>query len=428
MASAQETAAAKPFKTEQLDQMLAPIALYPDDLLTNVLTASTYPLEVVQAARWRKEPANAKLSGDSLAKALEAKDWDPSVKALTQVPDVLQMMNDKLEWTQKLGDAFLAQQADVMGRIQFLRKKADEAGTLKSNSQQVVTKQESYIVIAPAKPNVIYVPVYQPTVVYGTWWYPTYPPYYYYYGRPASAFVSGFFWGAGVAVAGSVWGWGHCNWGHNDIDIDINRYNNINVNRTQITSNTWNHDPQHRGSVPYRDSASREKYAKNGKLKDAKSDFRGFDGAKPGDKMSDKLGDGAGNKIKDRAGDDAGSKIKDRAGDDAGGKVKDRVNDGGGAKVKDRVEAGGGAKTKDKARDAAPAAKAKRPETRDVKKPAAPKPAKALDVKPAASVQKHADRGATSRAAAASHSAGRAGGANRGGGGGGGRAGGGRHR
>lgn len=425
VAFAQETAAAKPFKTEQLDQMLAPIALYPDDLLTNVLTAATYPLEVVQAARWRKEPANAKLSGDGLAKALEAKDWDPSVKALTQVPDVLQMMNEKLEWTQKLGDAFLAQQADVMGRIQFLRKKADEAGTLKSNSQQVVTKQETYIVIAPAKPNVIYVPVYQPTVVYGTWWYPTYPPYYYYYGRPASAFVSGFFWGTGVAVASSVWGWGRCDWGRNDIDIDINRYNNINVNRTQITSNTWKHDPQHRGSVPYRDSASREKYAKNGKLKDAKSDFRGFDGAKPGDKVSDKLGDGAGSKIKDRAGGDASNKIKDRVGDDAGGKVKDRVNDGGGAKVKDRVEAGSGAKTKDKVRDAAPAAKAKVPATRDVKKPAATKPAKALDVKPAASVQKHADRGASSRAAAASHSAGRAGGANRGGGG---RAGGGRNR
>jgi hypothetical protein len=290
-----------------------------------------------------------------------------------------------------------------------------------------VTKQESYIVIAPAKPNVIYVPVYQPTVVYGTWWYPTYPPYYYYYGRPTSAFVSGFFWGTGVAVASSVWGWGRCDWGRNDIDIDINRYNNINVNRTQITSNTWKHDPQHRGSVPYRDNASREKYAKNGKLKDAKSDFRGFDGAKAGDKMSDKLGDGAGDKIKDRAGGDAGSKIKDRAGEDAGGKVKDRVNDGGGSKVRDRVEAGSGAKTKDRVRDAGTAAEAKRPETRDVKKPAAPQPAKALDVKPAASVQKHADRGASSRAAAASHSAGRAGGANRGGGGGG-RAGGGRHR
>lgn len=398
-ALAQAPAVEKTFKTEQLDQMLAPIALYPDDLLTNILTASTYPLEVIQAARWRKEPANAKLAGDPLAKALESKDWDPSVKALTQVPDVLQTMNEKLEWTQKLGDAFLAQQAEVMDRIQFLRQKANEAGTLKSNAQQVVKKQENYYVIESAKPNVVYVPVYQPTVVYGTWWYPTYPPYYWYWGRPASAFVSGFFWGTGVAVANSVWGWGRCDWGRHDIDIDINRYNNINVNRAKITSNSWKHDPKHRGSVPYRDNASREKFGKNDKLKDARNDFRGFEGGKPG------------------------NRAPDRAGDGAGAKVKDRVNDGGGAKVKDRVDAGTGSKVKDKVKDAGPAAKAKIPETRDLKRPTASTPStrpatKALDVKPAASVQKHADRGAASRAAAASHpSAARAGAANRGGGG-----------
>jgi Protein of unknown function (DUF3300) len=107
---AQEAAKAQTFKTEELDQMLAPIALYPDDLLSNVLMASTYPLEVVQAARWRAEPANTKLQGDALAKALEAQSWDPSVKSLVQFPDVLQTMSEKLEWTQKLGDAFLAQQ------------------------------------------------------------------------------------------------------------------------------------------------------------------------------------------------------------------------------------------------------------------------------------------------------------------------------
>ncbi len=132
-------------KKEELAQLLAPIALYPDDLLTNVLVASTYPLDVVEAARWRKEPANAKLKGDALAKALEAKDWDPSIKALTQFPKVLQQMSDKLDWMQTLGNAFLAQQDEVMDEIQLLRKKADEAGNLKSNKQQTVSKSHGSI-------------------------------------------------------------------------------------------------------------------------------------------------------------------------------------------------------------------------------------------------------------------------------------------
>lgn len=206
--NAQPATDAKTFKTEELDQLLAPIALYPDELLTTVLMAATYPLEVVQAARWRKEPANTKLSGEALTKALVSKDWDPSVKTLTQFPDVLQTMSDKLEWTQKLGDAFLAQQSDVMDRIQFLRKTADKAGSLKSNKQQKVTKQTNYIIIESTSPQTVYVPVYQPTVVYGTWWYPAYPPYYWPPVYPGASFVNGFFWGAGFAVAGSLWGWG----------------------------------------------------------------------------------------------------------------------------------------------------------------------------------------------------------------------------
>ena len=282
--------------------MLAPVALYPDEVLSNVLMASTYPLEVVQAARWIKEPANSKLKDEALAKALEAKTWDPSVKALTQFPDLLQTMSDKLEWTQKLGDAFLAQQDDVFARIQFLRQKADEAGNLKSNKQQKVTKKQvtpessgssgsgsaksttytTYYVIEPVSPQVVYVPVYQPTVVYGSWWYPSYPPYYWNSWYPGSAFVSGVVWGAGFAVAGSLWGWNNCNWNHGDIDIDVNRYNNINVNRDKITSNTWNHNPQHRGAVPYRDAGSREKFAKNDKMTKARDDLRGFDNGKAG--------------------------------------------------------------------------------------------------------------------------------------------------
>ncbi|MEW5963066.1 MAG: DUF3300 domain-containing protein [Pseudomonadota bacterium] len=401
--------AAKPFKKEELAQMLAPIALYPDDLLTNVLVGATYPLEIVQAARWRKEPANAKLKGEALTKALEAKDWDPSVKALTQVPSVLQTMNDKLDWTQKLGDAFIAQQADVMAEVQQLRKKAEQTGSLKTNKQQKVTKKESYIVIESANPEVVYVPVYQPSVVYGTWWYPSYPPYYWSYGYPASSFVSGFFWGAGVAIAANAWGWGNCNWGRNDIDINVNKYNNINKNRQQITSNKWQHDPKHRGSVPYRDKASRDKFGTlDAKRREATKDMRGFDKAGARDKVadrSDKVG-GRGGKAGDRG---------DRAGDR--GAVADRPK----GEVADRAGP--------KAGERGPGGDATRRASTD-------KPSRsgssALDVKSGREVQKHASRGEASRQSMAQRGGGHSpqvsrggGGGRAGGGGGGGRGGGG---
>src|SRR5512136_2387930 len=152
----QETEQAKPFKQEELDQMLAPVALYPDDLLTQLLMASTYPLEIVQAARWAKQ--NKDLKGDVLTDALEKQDWDPSVKSLVAFPDVLSKMNENLEWTQKVGDAFLAQQKQVMDTIQNLRNKEQEAGNLKTTEQQKVIVQEKVIVIEPAQPQVVYVP------------------------------------------------------------------------------------------------------------------------------------------------------------------------------------------------------------------------------------------------------------------------------
>jgi hypothetical protein len=267
-------------KKEELDQLLAPIALYPDDLLTNVLMASTYPLDVVQAARWRKEQANVKLKGDALVTALEPKDWDPSIKALAQFPDVLETMSDKLDWTQKLGDAFLAQQDEVMDEIQFLRQKAEVAGNLNSNKQQKVSTEagaagQEVIVIESASPETIYVPVYEPTVVYGPWWYPDYPPYYWPY--PSAAFVNGFFWGTGIAIAGSIWGWNHFDWRRHDIDIDVNKWNNINVNRSKITSGKWEHNPSHRGPVPYKNKEVREKYGKTERAREVSKDFRGFD-------------------------------------------------------------------------------------------------------------------------------------------------------
>jgi len=169
---------AKAFSQEQLDQMLAPVALYPDSLLAQVLMASTYPLEIVQADRFAKK--NKDLKGDKLLEAAKNEDWDPTVKSLLQFPDVISMMSDKLDWTTKLGDAFLAQQKDVMDSVQRLRKKANEAGNLKTTKEQKVIVEKETIIIQSASPEVIYVPAYNPTVVYGTWAYPAYPPYPYY--------------------------------------------------------------------------------------------------------------------------------------------------------------------------------------------------------------------------------------------------------
>ena len=167
------------FKMEEIDQLMAPIALYPDDLLVQILTAATYPLEIVMAARWVADPKNAALKGDALTQALQAQSWDPSVKSLVPFPVVLKMMSDKLDWTQKLGDAFLAQEQDCFASIQRLRQRAQSAGKLTSTKQQTVTTQGQAIVIAPADPDFVYVPAYDPGVAYGAWPYPNYPPYYY---------------------------------------------------------------------------------------------------------------------------------------------------------------------------------------------------------------------------------------------------------
>lgn len=277
------------FKAEELDQILAPIALYPDDLLAQVLMASTYPLEIVQAERWAADPKNAALKGEQLTNALASQPWDPSVKSLVPFPQVLQMMSKQLDWTQKLGDAFLAQQQDVMAAVQRLRRKAQAADTLKTTEQQVVKTdpQSQTIVIQPANPQVVYVPAYNPTVVYGTWPYPAYPPYYYpppaYY--PGQALLTGMAFAAGVAVVGSLWGWGSCNWGYGNVNVNVNRYNNINANNiragraTTLPANStgWRHDPSHRKGVAYRDTGTRQKYlGQRATPSAAARDFRGF--------------------------------------------------------------------------------------------------------------------------------------------------------
>ncbi len=270
---AQEQTAQKTFKQEELDQLLAPIALYPDELLSQIFMASTYPLEVVEADRWVKQ--NKDLNGDDLTAALESQSWDPSVKSLVNFPQVLDMMNNQLEWTQNLGDAFLAQQKDVLDTVQQLRQKADKQGNLNSSEQQtvVVEKETQTIVIQPADPQVIYVPTYNPTVIYGPWWYPAYPPYYYHPpGYVAGGAIISF--GVGMAI-GAAWGyaWGGCNWRRGHVDIDINK--NININRNinrarykndlSINANgrgAWKHNPSHRKGVAYRDQTTAKKFNK----------------------------------------------------------------------------------------------------------------------------------------------------------------------
>jgi hypothetical protein len=231
------------FNVEQLDAMLAPIALYPDELLTQVLMASTYPLQVVAASRWLEKGDNKNLKGDALAKALESESWDPSVKSLVPFPWVIAILNDNLEWTQQLGYAVATQQAAVLDSIQRLRRQAQKAGSLKTTEQQRVVVQEDNVVIQPADPETVYVPVYNPTEAYGDWPYPSYPPVYmppqpayYPYG---SVLGAGLAFAAGVAVVGGLWGWARPAWNSGNVNINAGRYNNINVNRTPIRSTTW---------------------------------------------------------------------------------------------------------------------------------------------------------------------------------------------
>ena len=282
--------AAPAFSQGELESMLAPIALYPDALLSQMMMASTYPLEIVEAARWRK--ANASLAGSALEDALQKQSWDESVKSLTAFPDVLDRMNQDLAWTQKLGDAFLGQQDQVMDTIQALRAKAKTAGHLESNDKQKVEVQKAdnkeYIVIEPANPEVVSVPTYQPTVVYGAWGYPAYPPYYPPYWYPvATPFVSGFFWGAGIAAGAALWGgWG---WHNHDVNINVNRYNNF--NRTNISNKNWSHNVNHRGAVPYRDAGSRDKYRQHDRsAMQAREQFRGRDDTLGGAGLNDRKG------------------------------------------------------------------------------------------------------------------------------------------
>jgi hypothetical protein len=284
------------FKPEELEQMLAPIALYPDSLLTQMLMASTYPLEVVQADRWVKQ--NKDVKGDALTTAMEAQSWDACVKSLVNFPPVLAMMSEKLDVTVKIGDAFIGQQKDVMATIQKLRAKAHETGNLKTTEEQKVVVEKEVIIIESAKPDVVYIPTYSPTVYYATWPYPAYPPVPYYPpGYVAGRAVA---FGAGVAV-GAAWGyaWGHSDWHGGDVDIDVNRNTTINsnINRSQYQAQlqarntnmqngrgTFQHDATHRQGVAYRDQKTAAQFGRTSPADAAKAreSFRGRDAGGPG--------------------------------------------------------------------------------------------------------------------------------------------------
>jgi hypothetical protein len=298
----------QPFKPEELEAIVAPIALYPDPLVAQVLMASTYPLEVIQAARLMKSKPN--LKDDALNEELKKYEWDDSVKSLCSFPQTLEVLNEKIDWMQKLGDAFLDQRKETMDAIQRMRAKAQAQGNLQSNEQQKVivepavaqaaqpgqpapaapAGEQTVIKIEPASPQVVYVPQYNPTVVYGPP-PPAYPPYYYPYPPGYAWGAAAVSFGVGMAVGAAVWG--GCNWGGGDVDIDVNKNNNFtnNVNRgdraTQIKNerNTrqsqggkqnFNHDPSHRKGAQYRDKGTQQKYNRAGSSQaGARDSYRG---------------------------------------------------------------------------------------------------------------------------------------------------------
>jgi len=255
LAQEETTEPAPPFTREQLTQMLAPIALYPDALLSQVLMASTYPIEVIEADRWVKK--NPQLEGESLDDALQGKVWDPSVKSICHFPDLLAMMSEKIAETTNMGNAFLAQQDEVMDVIQELRSRAYDAGNLHSSPQQTVIVKKKTIIIEPANPKVIYVPYYNPFYIYGPWWYPGYPPFYWGPG-PIIAGVGIYFWP--TPFFGFSIGWSFFDWPVHQVIIHVHsrprfiRYGDWRQKRI------WHHTPRHRRGVAYRDMPTARKF------------------------------------------------------------------------------------------------------------------------------------------------------------------------
>ena len=361
----QETVKVPP---DQLDSLVAPIALYPDPMLAQVLAASTYPLEIIQLQQWLTK--NKGLKDKALVDAVSKQPWDPSVQGLAALPDVVKRLADDIQWTTDLGNAFLAQQSDVMDAVQRMRKKAKDAGNLKSTEQQKVetkvVESKQVVVIEQSNPQVVYVPSYNPVVVYGPPVYPyppiTYPPPGYYAAGMAISF------GVGLAM-GAAWGggWGYnAGWGHNDVNVNVNNNFNRNTNvnggnrvsnqpaRGSGGNNSWQHNPQHRGGTPYSDRSTANKYGgttrgasasdrqANARRNQAQGGNRAQGGGRPNQgqvggepRASDRSSGGAG----DRGGDRGSASAGDRGGDRGSAGAGDRAGNRGGS-------AAGGASSK----------------------------------------------------------------------------------
>jgi hypothetical protein len=337
---------------DQLDSLVAPIALYPDPLLAQILAASTYPLEIMQLQQWLTK--NPGLKDKALQDAVMKQPWDPTVQALAPLPDVVKRLADDIQWTTDLGNAFLAQESDVMDAVQRMRAKAESKGNLKSTEQQKVetkvVENKSVIVIEQAQPNVVYVPSYEPTVVYGPPAYPypaiAYPPPGYYAAGMAISF------GVGMAM-GAAWGGGWCcntGWGgNNNININnnntfvnnSNRQNNIsNRSGNRTGNNTWQHNSQHRGGTPYANRATANRYggtargdslsSRQGNARQNQGQLRGRQQAAGMDRGAGRQTSGAANRA---AGGGNGAGANRAGGNGGGDRVGNRsVSSGGGSR------------------------------------------------------------------------------------------------
>ena len=251
------------FTQAELDQMLAPIALYPDSLLSQILMASTYPLEVIEAARW--SAAHPDVEGEQAVEAVSLFSWDPSVKALAAFPQILAVMDEKLTWMEQLGDAFLSQREQVMETIQGLRQKATDAGNLDSDDHHLVAYSGSAITITSVNPALVYVPYYDPWLVYSTWWWPAYEPVYwapwrgYYTG---TGFYAGFSWGLGIPITSRWFGSGF-SWSSYQVLVGGNH--------------VWRHNSLHRRGVAYRDMALHQQFGRTYASPGSRDHFHGFD-------------------------------------------------------------------------------------------------------------------------------------------------------
>lgn len=342
------------FIKEELDQMVAPVALYPDSLLAQVLMAATYPGDVADAAAWAKAHPDAK--GDDAVKQVASQPWDPSVQSLVAFPQALATLGQDPAWVQRLGDAFLAQPEDVMDAVQRLRRQAQTAGNLKSNEYQKVTEQPApasapaaapamggvesapateTIIIEPSNPETVYVPSYDPNTTYGNWAYPSYPPAYYppppnYYPL-GGALATGLMFGVGVAAIDSLWG--DTDWNNGDIDIDVDNYNSINSNR-QIdrSQNTFQHNAANRDGVPYRDRGNREANSRRLDGADSRTEFRGEDANRARSREQARAS-------MEKRGVDAPARTNQEARDRAQAASRDRAQAGSRDQARDRAQA-----------------------------------------------------------------------------------------